>query len=99
MSDAAGACPGCQTAILESHRFCPACGKELRHAMTPTADPAAAAAPVPAPPVPPAPPPAPAPPPPAPPAPAISSGGHPHSPLLALIFALLIPGAGQAYNG
>lgn len=63
--------------------------------MAPTPEPVVAPPPPPPPPVAEKPAPAPAPPP----APVVPSGGYPHSPVLALILALLIPGAGQAYNG
>ncbi|HEX7897537.1 MAG TPA: hypothetical protein VF950_07235 [Planctomycetota bacterium] len=100
-------CPSCQTEVLEGSPNCPKCGWDLAQAapdiiyLDPLPDapapavpaalqPTVVVSPAPRPPVAPAPAVAPAPPP---------SGGRPHSAAVALACALLVPGAGQAYNG
>ena len=91
-------CPGCQAEFFEGPPNCPKCGWDLAQAAPPDiiyleplpdapAPPTVVVSPAPRPPVAPA-----APPPP-------PSGGRPHSAAVALACALLVPGAGQAYNG
>jgi TM2 domain-containing membrane protein YozV len=107
-------CAGCQSDVDASAPNCPKCGWDLKQAAAPDViwlDPlpsgSTPAAPPPEPTVVvgPAPAPAPAPSPvqpvpiPAPAPAAVPGGGRPHSPAVALACGLLIPGAGQAYNG
>jgi len=84
-------CPGCRAEVAEGLHDCPKCGGNLTPAAAPPdiifLEPLPSGS-TPAVAAPPPPPP-----------PAVPTGGRPHSPAVALTCALLIPGAGQAYNG